>query len=98
MTPEDVLQETPKVALHCHLSGTVQPKTWAELAQKHEVPVPPPGDADVIYAHINSRSRVSDMYQSARIRSGCVPSSRWSRHGLRRTAPAAERGPSNRVA
>ncbi|HEV7666349.1 MAG TPA: hypothetical protein VGQ62_22635 [Chloroflexota bacterium] len=67
MTLDEILRRMPKVELHCHLLGTVRPETWADLARKHGVPLPEGGDAGFLYAHINSRSGVSDLYADARI-------------------------------
>lgn len=41
----------PKVSLHCHLTGTLHPRTVAELAAKHGVPMPDGRTAETLYDH-----------------------------------------------
>jgi len=40
MTFEEYLRRIPKVELHCHLVGTMRPKTVADLARKHGIALP----------------------------------------------------------
>ena len=40
MTLTDYIHAMPKVELHVHLEGTVQPETLFDLAQKHGVTLP----------------------------------------------------------
>lgn len=37
MNYDEYLRRVPKVELHCHFEGTVRPKTFADLARKHEI-------------------------------------------------------------
>jgi adenosine deaminase len=48
MTYDDFLRRVPKVELHCHFEGTVRPGTFADLARKHDVPLPT-DDVDRLY-------------------------------------------------
>lgn len=54
-----LLRAIPKVSLHCHLEGSVQPGTFVELAAKHEVELPDgvdpadPYDYPDIYGFLN---------------------------------------------
>ena len=41
---QNFLQRIPKVDLHCHLVGTLRPKTFAQLAQKHGLDLPRPAE------------------------------------------------------
>jgi adenosine deaminase len=44
MNYQSFLQRIPKVDLHCHLVGTLRPKTFAQLAQKHGLDLPRPAE------------------------------------------------------
>ena len=48
MNYDEFLRRVPKAELHCHFEGTVRPRTFADLAQKHGVELPT-GDADKLY-------------------------------------------------
>jgi adenosine deaminase len=41
MTYDEFLRRVPKAELHCHFEGTVRPQTFADLAKKHGVELPP---------------------------------------------------------
>ncbi len=36
----EYLRRLPKVELHCHVEGTLRPATVADLARKHDIPLP----------------------------------------------------------
>jgi adenosine deaminase len=48
MNYADFLRRVPKAELHCHFEGTVRPRTFADLAKKHDVSLPTE-DADRLY-------------------------------------------------
>jgi adenosine deaminase len=48
MNYSDFLRRVPKAELHCHFEGTVRPRTFADLAEKHDVALPTE-DADRLY-------------------------------------------------
>jgi len=48
MEYDEFLRRIPKAELHCHFEGTVRPRTFADLAQKHGVELPT-DDADKLY-------------------------------------------------
>jgi adenosine deaminase len=52
LTPEfaQYLRQVPKTDLHCHIVGTLRPKTLAELATKHGLALPRPADALYAFA------------------------------------------------
>jgi adenosine deaminase len=41
MNYDEFLRRVPKAELHCHFEGTVRPQTFAGLAKKHDVELPP---------------------------------------------------------
>jgi adenosine deaminase len=59
MDLREFLKGIPKVSLHCHLEGSVQPRTFIELARKHSVQLPEdlnrddPYDYPDIYGFLN---------------------------------------------
>lgn len=48
ITYAEYLRRVPKVELHCHFEGTVRPRTFAELARKHDIELPS-DDPDRLY-------------------------------------------------
>ncbi|MFB9164776.1 MULTISPECIES: adenosine deaminase family protein [Arthrobacter] len=62
---DSYLLQLPKVDLHCHLLGTVQAKTFGELARRAGLELPE--SPETIFASINSFPPDPELYRNTRI-------------------------------
>lgn len=63
---EVFIQRMPKVEIHLHLEGTMQPETLRDLARRHQVDLPVHDDASLAaYFHFQDFAHFIDVYGAA---------------------------------